>query len=77
MPHHTPPQLFLVDGYALIYRAFFAMISRPLTTSKGVNTSVAWGIVNFLLRLRDKYQPDYPAWINDAADSFRTDTSAD
>ncbi len=74
MPHHTPPQLFLVDGYALIYRAFFAMISRPLTTSKGINTSVAWGIVNFLLRLRDKYQPDYIAWINDAGDSFRTET---
>lgn len=77
MSHHTPPQLFLIDGYALIYRAFFAMISRPLTTSKGVNTSVAWGIVNFLLRLRDKYQPDYLAWINDAGDSFRTDTYAE
>ena len=77
MPHHTPPQLFLVDGYALIYRAFFAMISRPLTTSKGVNTSVAWGIVNFLLRLREKYQPDYLAWINDAGDSFRTETYAE
>ncbi len=74
MPHHTPPQVFLVDGYALIYRAFFAMISRPLTTSKGINTSVAWGVVNFLLRLRDKYQPDYIAWINDAGDSFRTET---
>ena len=77
MPHHDPPQLFLVDGYALIYRAFFAMISRPLTTSKGINTSVAWGIVNFLLRLRDKYQPDYIAWINDAGDSFRTETYAE
>ncbi len=77
MSHHTPPQLFLIDGYALIYRAFFAMISRPLTTSKGVNTSVAWGIVNFLLRLRDKYRPDYLAWINDAGDSFRTETYAE
>jgi DNA polymerase-1 len=77
MPHHDPPQLFLVDGYALIYRAFFAMISRPLTTSKGINTSVAWGIVNFLLRLRDKYQPDYIAWVNDAGDSFRTETYAE
>ena len=27
MPNHTPPQLFLIDGYALIYRAFFAMIA--------------------------------------------------
>ena len=45
------PRLFLVDGYALIYRAFFALISRPLTTSKGENTSASWGIANFLQRL--------------------------
>ena len=34
MGHHVS-RLFLVDGYALIYRAFFAMLSRPLTTSRG------------------------------------------
>ncbi|MEP6571231.1 MAG: DNA polymerase I [Gemmatimonadota bacterium] len=68
----TPPQFFLIDGYALIYRAFFALISRPLRTSKGENTSAAWGVVNFLLRLREKYHPDYLAWVNDAGDSFRT-----
>jgi DNA polymerase-1 len=72
MPNHTPPQLFLIDGYALIYRAFFALISRPLRTSKGENTSAAWGVANFLLRLREKYRPDYLAWVNDAGDSFRT-----
>lgn len=72
MPNHNPPQLFLIDGYALIYRAFFAMITRPLRTSKGENTSAAWGVVNFLLRLREKYRPDYLAWVNDAGDSFRT-----
>jgi len=33
--------LYLVDGYALIYRAFFAMIARPLTTRSGENTSAA------------------------------------
>jgi DNA polymerase I len=66
-----PPRLFLIDGYALIYRAFFAMISRPLRTSKGENTSAAWGVANFLLRLREKYRPDYVAWINDAGTSFR------
>jgi DNA polymerase-1 len=35
MPNHAPPRLFLIDGYALIYRAFYAMIARPLRTSKG------------------------------------------
>lgn len=73
MPRHTPPQLFLIDGYALIYRAFFALISRPLRTSRGENTSAAWGVVNFLLRLREKYQPEYLAWVHDAGDSFRTE----
>ncbi|MBA3317150.1 MAG: DNA polymerase I [Gemmatimonadales bacterium] len=71
MPNHAPPRLFLIDGYALIYRAFFAMISRPLRTSKGENTSAAWGVVNFLMRLREKYRPDYVAWVNDAGTSFR------
>ncbi len=76
-PNHTPPQLFLIDGYALTYRAFFAMISRPLRTAKGENTSAAWGVVNFLLRLREKYRPDYVAWINDAGTSFREQRYAD
>ena len=77
MAQHDPPQLFLIDGYALIYRAFFAMISRPLRTAKGENTSAAWGVVNFLLRLREKYRPDYIAWINDAGVSFRSERYAD
>jgi len=64
-------RLFLIDGYALIYRAFFAMLSRPLTTSRGENTSVAWGITNFLLRTADKHHPDFIAWVNDAGTSFR------
>ncbi|HUF35506.1 MAG TPA: DNA polymerase I [Gemmatimonadales bacterium] len=77
MPNHTPPQLFLIDGYALIYRAFYAMIARPLRTSKGENTSAAWGVVNFLLRLREKYRPDYVAWVNDAGTSFREERYPD
>ncbi len=64
-------RLFLVDGYALIYRAFFAMLSRPLTTSRGENTSVPWGIANFLLRLRERHHPDYVAWVNDAGSTAR------
>jgi len=71
MPPHDPPQLFLVDGHALIYRAFYALIARPLRTSRGENTSAAWGIVNFLLRLREKYTPEYLVWVMDAGDSFR------
>src|SRR6476620_10101682 len=65
------PRLFLVDGYALIYRAFFALISRPLTTSKGENTSASWGIANFLQRLITKHQPEYLGWVHDSGMSFR------
>ena len=67
------PRLYLIDGYALIYRAFYALISRPLRTSRGENTSAAWGVANFLIRLRTKYHPDYVIWINDAGDSGRTE----
>ena len=67
----TSPRLFLVDGYALIYRAFFALISRPLTTSRGENTSAAWGIVNFLQRLTQTHRPDYLGWVHDSGLSFR------
>jgi len=70
-PMSDGPRLFLVDGYALIYRAFFAMLSRPLTTSRGENTSVAWGITNFLLRLVEQHRPEFVAWVNDAGTSFR------
>src|SRR5947209_7371482 len=65
------PRLFLVDGYALIYRAFFAMIARPLTTTKGENTSASWGIANFLQRLITKHQPEYLGWVHDSGLSFR------
>ncbi len=67
------PRLFLVDGYALIYRAFYALISRPLTTRHGENTSAAWGVVNFLERLRASHRPEYLAWVNDSGKSFRQD----
>src|SRR5690349_8278100 len=68
------PRLFLVDGYALIYRAFFALISRPLTTSKGENTSAAWGVVNFLQRLLTNHKPDFIGWVHDSGFSFRHET---
>ena len=70
----STPTLYLVDGYALIYRAFFAMIARPLTTRRGENTSAAWGVTNFLLRLLERRRPDYLAWVHDVGESFRHQT---
>ncbi len=65
------PTLFLVDGYALIYRAFFAMISRPLTTSSGENTSAPFGLARFLMALIEEQHPDYIGVVFDAGDSGR------
>ncbi|MGH7418856.1 MAG: 5'-3' exonuclease, partial [Candidatus Rokuibacteriota bacterium] len=76
VPALAADALYLVDGYALIYRAFFAMIARPLTTSRGENSSAAWGVVNFLLRLRERYHPAYLGWVHDLGESFRHRTYA-
>ena len=73
----TSPRLFLVDGYALIYRAFYALINRPLKTSHGENTSIAWGIANFLNRLVQRHRPEYLCWIHDSGASFRDEMYAD
>ncbi|CAN5831622.1 DNA polymerase I [soil metagenome] len=69
--HPQGQRLFLIDGYALIYRAFFALISRPLTTARGENTSAAWGVVNFLQRLTSAHKPEYLGWVHDSGLSFR------
>ncbi len=73
----TSPRLFLVDGYALIYRAFYALINRPLKTSHGQNTSIAWGIANFLNRLVQQHRPEYLCWIHDSGATFRDEMYAD
>jgi DNA polymerase I len=73
IPAKTRPRLFLIDGYALIYRAFFAMISRPLTTSRGENTSAAFGLTRFILKLLADYDPDYLGLVMDSGTSARTE----
>ncbi len=76
IPAATPrlpgsPRVFLIDGYALIYRAFYALIARPLTTSRGENTSAAWGIATFIKLLLSKHKPEYLGWVHDSGLSFR------
>src|SRR6266550_4054693 len=71
------PALFLVDGYALIYRAFYALIARPLTTSRGENTSAAYGVVQFLNLLLANHKPAYVGWVHDSGLSFRHETFPD
>src|SRR5436305_13529557 len=54
-------KLFLLDGMALVYRAHFALISRPILTSKGVNTSALYGFTQTLLEILNKQQPTHIA----------------
>jgi DNA polymerase I len=72
-PPKQRPRLFLIDGYALIYRAFFAMIQRPLLTSRGENTSAAFGFARFLIKILEEHQPDYLGVVLDAGNSQRTE----
>jgi DNA polymerase-1 len=72
-PTKTRPRLFLIDGYALIYRAYFAMLNRPLTTTYGENTSAAFGFTRFLMKIRDDHEPDYLGVVLDAGTSARVE----
>jgi len=54
-------RLFLLDGHALVYRAHFAFITRPLINSKGVNTSAVTGFVRTLWDLIVNQKPTHIA----------------
>ena len=52
-------KLFLLDAYALIYRAYYAFIKNPRINSKGFNTSAIMGFVNTLEDVLKKEQPTH------------------
>ena len=52
-------KLFLLDAYALIYRAYYAFIRAPRINSKGQNTSAIFGFVNTLEDVLKKEQPTH------------------
>lgn len=54
-------KLFLFDAHALIYRAHFAFIKRPLINSKGLNVSAITGFVNTLWDILTKEKPSHLA----------------
>jgi len=51
--------LYLIDGSAIFYRAYFAFIRNPLINSKGENTSATFGFVNSILKIIKEENPDY------------------
>src|SRR2546425_2092342 len=54
-------KLFLLDGMALAYRAHFALIRRPIFSSKGVNTSALFGFTQTLIDILTSRQPTHIA----------------
>lgn len=54
-------RLFLLDAYALIFRAYYALIKMPRTTRSGFNTSAIFGFVNSLEELLRKEKPTHIA----------------
>lgn len=51
--------LYLLDGYSLIYKSYFAFINRPLINSKGFNTSAVFGFFRQIAALFENYKPEY------------------
>ncbi|MGV6862675.1 MAG: DNA polymerase I [Putridiphycobacter sp.] len=64
-PKHDK-KLFLLDAYALIYRAYYAFIKNPRLNSKKQNTSAAFGFTNALLDILKKEEPTHIAVVFDA-----------
>ena len=54
-------RLFLIDGMAIIYRAYFAFIKNPRITSSGEDVSAIFGFINSLFDIQKKYNPTHIA----------------
>ena len=69
-----PKKLLLLDAYALIYRAYFAFINRPIRNSKGLNTSAVYGFTKTLLDALKRFDPTHIAVAFDlSGPTFRTE----
>lgn len=67
-------KVFLLDAYALIFRAYYAFIRNPRINSKGINTSAAFGFTNTLLDILQTENPGYIAVVFDfPGPNFRND----
>ncbi len=62
-------KLFLLDAFALIYRAYYAFINNPRRTSKGMETSAIFGFLNTLLEVIKKEKPTHLAVAFDTAEA--------
>ena len=54
-------KLFLIDGHALVFKMYYALVRRPMVNSKGVNTSILYGFTKYLLELIEREKPTHLA----------------
>ena len=54
-------KLFLIDGHALVFKMYYALLRRPMVNSKGVNTSILYGFTKYLLELIEREKPTHLA----------------
>lgn len=66
MTPETDKKLFLLDAFALIYRAYYAFIKNPRLNSQGQNTSAAFGFTNAMLEVIRKEKPTHIAVVFDS-----------
>ncbi len=65
-------KIFLVDAYAIIYRAYFAFIKNPRINSKGYDTSTIFGFANSIFEILNKHKPTHLAVVFDSKEpTFR------
>ncbi len=68
-------KLFLLDAYALIFRAYYALVRSPRITSKGRNTNAQFGFTNTLAELLNNQKPTHIAVCFDTAAATERHTS--
>lgn len=52
-------KLFLIDGHSLIFRMYYAFLRRPMVNSKGIDTSILYGFMKYLMELIRKEEPTH------------------
>ncbi len=67
MTQDHPKKLFLLDAFALVYRAYFAFSTNHRVNSKGLNTSAMFGFTNTLLDVLKKEKPTHIAVVFDTS----------
>ena len=54
-------RLYIIDGHAVIFKMYYALQSRPMINSKGIDTSILYGFTKYLFEILHKQNPSHIA----------------